>query len=82
MLKRENPISQNLADPLDSEVWPGDFRWEFTGYGYMFQKSWTGLGVPIERWYCDSSVGADLFHVEIWKLSTSRTLVKMNSNWN
>ncbi len=82
VMKRENPITQNLADPLDSEVWPGDFRWEFTGYGYVFQKSWMGPGVPIERMNCSSPAGADWLHVEIWKLSQTRTLVKMNSDWN
>jgi len=77
--------TQNQGDPLENgrNVWPRDAKTFVPGndiYG-GFRKTWNTEAIPIEMISCQSDAG-DWLHVEIWRLSETKILLKLYTDWN
>ena len=81
---RHAPV-RKAGDPRVNgwNVWPEDAQTFVPGndeYG-GFNKTWKGEATPQRMLSCKSAVG-DWFHVEIWKLSEGKVLLKVYTDWN
>ena len=81
---RAAPV-QSTGDPAVNgyNVWPRGSATFVPGdaqYG-GFRRTWRGEPVPVEMLSCSSPKG-DWLHVELWRLDTGATLVKMYTDWN
>lgn len=82
--ERRKPV-QNHGDPTVNgwNIWPQDAKTFVPGNKIFggFKKTWNVEPVPVEMLSCQSEVG-DWLHVEIWKLSDTKTLLKLFTDWN
>jgi hypothetical protein len=81
---RRKPAKEQ-GDPTMNgwNVWPHDARTFVPGNEVFsgFKKTWDVEPVPIEMLSCQSPAG-DWLHVEIWKLSDTKVLLKLFTDWN
>jgi hypothetical protein len=73
----------HILDAYQNEVWPrpqGTFiPGNFITKG--LQQRWSQLCVPVEMLSCDSPIGGDWLHVEIWR-SSANYVVVLYTDWN
>ncbi len=82
--ERRKP-AQEHGDPTVNgwNVWPQGAKTFVPGNEIFggFMKTWTTEPVPVEMLACQSDAGGWL-HVEIWRLSETKTLLKPFTDWN
>ena len=81
---RQRPAKQQ-GDPTVNgwNVWPQASKTFVPGNEVYagFKKTWTTAPTPEEMLSCQSQAG-DWLHVEIWKLSDTKVLLKLYTDWN